>query len=52
MLHGGAGRSYDRNLFEQLALESVKAALSPVVVYFSDAASRQPCFRDDRVCTA
>ncbi|QBH02309.1 TonB-dependent receptor domain-containing protein [Xanthomonas oryzae] len=52
VLHGGAGRSYDRNLFEQLALESVKAALSPVVVYFSDAASRQPCFRDDRVCTA
>lgn len=50
MIHGGAGRSYDRNLFEQLALESVKAALSPVVVYFSDAASGQGCFRTDRAC--
>jgi len=51
VIHGGAGRSYDRNLFEQVALESVKAALSPVVVYFSDAASGQGCYRDDRVCT-
>ena len=49
VLHGGAGRSYDRNLFEQLALESSKAALSPVVVYFKDPAAAA-CYKADRVC--
>ena len=51
VLHGGAGRSYDRNLFEQLALESSKAALSPVAVYFQDPATGQ-CFKSDRTCVA
>ncbi|MDV0438392.1 TonB-dependent receptor domain-containing protein [Xanthomonas sacchari] len=51
VLHGGAGRSYDRNLFEQLALETSKAALSPVAVYFQNPATGQ-CYRSDRVCTA
>jgi len=51
VLHGGAGRSYDRNLFEQLALETSKAALSPVAVYFQNPATGQ-CYRADRVCTA
>ncbi|CTP89370.1 hypothetical protein A6R71_06400 [Xanthomonas translucens pv. arrhenatheri] len=51
VLHGGAGRSYDRNLFEQLALETSKAALSPVAVYFQNPATSQ-CYRSDRVCTA
>jgi outer membrane receptor protein involved in Fe transport len=51
VLHGGAGRSYDRNLFEQLALETSKAALSPVVVYFQDPSTGQ-CYRSDRVCAA
>ncbi|QNH19028.1 membrane protein [Xanthomonas sp. SS] len=49
VLHGGAGRSYDRNLFEQLALETSKAALSPVAVYFENPATGQ-CFRNDRTC--
>ena len=49
VLHGGAARSYDRNLFEQLALETSKAALSPVAVYFQDPATGQ-CYRADRVC--
>ncbi|MFT4249412.1 MAG: TonB-dependent receptor [Pseudomonas sp.] len=49
VLHGGAGRSYDRNLFEQLALETSKAALSPVVVYFKESESGS-CYRADRVC--
>ncbi|UYB52321.1 TonB-dependent receptor [Xanthomonas sp. AM6] len=51
VLHGGAGRSYDRNLFEQLALETSKAALSPVAVYFQNPATGQ-CFRSDRTCAA
>ncbi|MEE7546148.1 TonB-dependent receptor [Xanthomonas sp. Kuri4-1] len=51
VLHGGAGRSYDRNLFEQLALETSKAALSPVAVYFQDPATGT-CYRADRVCVA
>ncbi|KLD79507.1 TonB-dependent receptor [Xanthomonas hyacinthi] len=51
VLHGGAARSYDRNLFEQLALESSKAALSPVAVYFENPATGQ-CYRSDRTCVA
>ncbi|ELQ07232.1 TonB-dependent receptor [Xanthomonas translucens] len=49
VLHGGAGRSYDRNLFEQLALETSKAALSPVVVYFKDPTA-SACYKADRAC--
>ena len=50
VIHGGAGRSYDRNLFKLLALEVSKAALSPVAVYFEDPATGQ-CYRDDgRAC--
>ncbi|WP_372361721.1 TonB-dependent receptor domain-containing protein [Xanthomonas sp. NCPPB 1325] len=51
ILHGGAARSYDRNLFEQLALETSKAALSPVAVYFENPATQQ-CYRADRPCIA
>ncbi|MGH8167276.1 MAG: TonB-dependent receptor domain-containing protein, partial [Woeseiaceae bacterium] len=46
VIHGGAGRSYDRNLFELLAFEVSKAALSPVAIYFQDPVSGE-CFRDD-----
>ncbi|WP_045757539.1 TonB-dependent receptor [Xanthomonas albilineans] len=49
VLHGGAGRSYDRNLFEQLALETSKAALSPVTVYFKNSATGS-CYKADRAC--
>lgn len=45
VIHGGAGRSYDRNLFKLLSLEVSKAALSPIAIYFQDAAGE--CFRDD-----
>ena len=52
VIHGGAGRSYDRNVFEQLSLEASKAALSPVAVYFEDPATGE-CYRDDgRPCVA
>lgn len=50
VIKGGAGRSYDRNLFRLLSLEVSKAALSPVAVYFQDPATGQ-CYRDDgRAC--
>jgi hypothetical protein len=52
VIHGGAGRSYDRNLFSVLALETSKAALSPVAVYFQDDTGQ--CYRgpggDGRAC--
>jgi len=52
VIHGGAGRSYDRNLFKLLALEVSKAALSPVAIYFQDPGSGL-CYRDDgRPCVA
>lgn len=49
VMHGGAGRSYDRNLFEQMAYETSKAALSPVAVYFQDPATHT-CYHSDRLC--
>ncbi len=52
VIHGGAGRSYDRNLFKLLAFETSKAALSPVAIYFQEPATGQ-CYRDDgRPCIA
>jgi outer membrane receptor protein involved in Fe transport len=52
VIHGGVGRSYDRNLFSVLALEVSKAALSPVAIYFQDPDTGQ-CYRDDgRPCVA
>ncbi|HBK46418.1 MAG TPA: hypothetical protein DDZ67_08290 [Xanthomonadaceae bacterium] len=51
VLHGGAARSYDRNLFEQLALETSKSALSPVVVYFQNPATGA-CYKADNTCVA
>ncbi|PZP62620.1 MULTISPECIES: TonB-dependent receptor [Pseudoxanthomonas] len=52
VIHGGAGRSYDRNLFEQLAYETSKAALSPVAVFFRGnyPNSTNGCYRPDRLC--
>jgi outer membrane receptor protein involved in Fe transport len=46
VIHAGAGRSYDRNLFSLLALETSKAALSPIAIYFQDPNTGE-CFRDD-----
>ncbi|MEO7149665.1 MAG: TonB-dependent receptor [Rhodanobacteraceae bacterium] len=41
VIFGGAGRSYDRNLYQYLQLEQTKAALSEPTYYFST--STQPC---------
>jgi outer membrane receptor protein involved in Fe transport len=52
VIHGGAGRSYDRNLFSLLSLEVSKAALSPIAIYFEDPDTGL-CYRDDgRPCVA
>lgn len=51
VFHGGAGRSYDRNLFKELAFEVSKGVLSPLAVYFQDPATGQ-CYRNDRTCVA
>ncbi|MBV6863609.1 TonB-dependent receptor [Xanthomonas euvesicatoria] len=51
VLFGGAGRSYDRNLFDILGLEQVKSALAPVAVYFENPATGT-CYRADRTCVA
>lgn len=50
VIHGGAGRSYDRNLYNYLQLEVTKSALSQPTIYFRDPATglcyreRTPCF--------
>lgn len=47
VVHGGAGRSYDRNLFKYLALEQSKAAISPVNIRFQDPATGECYIQDD-----
>ena len=50
VFHGGAGRSYDRDLFDNLALETTKLALPQPTVYFRNPATgncmygQTPCF--------
>ncbi len=44
VVHGGAGRFYDRNLFSIMALEVSKAALSPVEIHFQNPATGE-CYR-------
>ncbi|WP_204128545.1 hypothetical protein, partial [Pseudomonas ogarae] len=34
VFHGGAGRSYDRDLFDNLQLETTKLALPQPTIYF------------------
>ncbi len=49
VLHGGAGRAYDRDLFDYLQLEVTKAALPQITVNFRDPATGQ-CYRDANPC--
>lgn len=44
VLHGGAGRAYDRDLYDYLQLETTKAALPQYTIYFRDPATGQ-CHR-------
>ncbi|MEJ1095180.1 MULTISPECIES: TonB-dependent receptor [unclassified Pseudoxanthomonas] len=45
VIHGGVGRSYDRNLFKDLALEKTKSAVSLVRLEFQDPATGE-CVRE------
>jgi len=42
VIFGGAGRSYDRNLYDYMGLEQVKSALSAYTIRFSDATGCTP----------
>jgi hypothetical protein len=39
VIHGGAGRSYDRDLFDNLQLETTKLALPQPTIYFRNPAT-------------
>jgi len=49
VIHGGAGRAYDRDLFTYLQLERTKAALPQITVNFADPASGG-CYRGAAPC--
>ena len=49
VIHGGAGRSYDRDLFDYLQLEVTKAALPQVTVNFQDPGTGA-CYRGAAPC--
>lgn len=51
VIHGGAGRSYDRNLYDFLQLEVTKSALPQLNIYFEDPATGE-CYRDNVPCFA
>lgn len=44
VIHGGAGRSYDRNLFRRMAFEKIKGQLSFTTLNFQDPATGQCIF--------
>jgi outer membrane receptor protein involved in Fe transport len=45
VIHGGAGRSYDRNLFKDLALEKTKSSVSLMRIEFEDPVTGE-CVRE------
>lgn len=49
VIHGGAGRSYDRNLYDFLQLELTKSALPQLTINFRDPATGQ-CYRNRTPC--
>ncbi|CAM0123869.1 TonB-dependent receptor [Stenotrophomonas maltophilia] len=49
VIHGGAGRSYDRDLFDYLQLETTKLALPQPTIYFRNPATGQ-CFQGNAAC--
>ena len=51
VIHGGAGRSYDRNLYDFMQLEVTKAALSQATLYFQDPETGG-CYRSNSPCIA
>jgi outer membrane receptor protein involved in Fe transport len=49
VIHGGVGRSYDRDLYDYLQLETTKSALPQQTVYFADPATGT-CHRGSAPC--
>ena len=49
VIHGGAGRSYDRDLFDYLQLETTKLALPQPTIYFRNPATGT-CFQGNAAC--
>ena len=49
VIHGGAGRSYDRNLYDFLQLEVTKSALPQLTINFEDPATGT-CYRGAASC--
>ena len=49
MIHGGAGRSYDRDLFDNLQLETTKLALPQPTIYFRNPATNT-CINGQAAC--
>ncbi len=49
VVHGGAGRAYDRNLYDYLQLEQTKAALPAFTVFFRDPVTGQ-CHNNGQPC--
>lgn len=51
VIHGGAGRSYDRNLYNYLQLEVTKSALPQLTIFFADPVTGE-CYRNNSPCFA
>lgn len=49
VIHGGAGRAYDRDLYDYLQLETTKSALPEYTIYFQDPATGQ-CYKGSTPC--
>ncbi|MBI0320346.1 TonB-dependent receptor, partial [Streptomyces javensis] len=49
VIHGGAGRSYDRDLFDNLQLETTKLALPQPTIYFRNPATGA-CINGQAAC--
>lgn len=49
VIHGGAGRSYDRNVYDFLQLEVTKSALPQLTINFRDPVTGT-CYRDRTPC--
>ncbi|WP_141059229.1 TonB-dependent receptor [Stenotrophomonas rhizophila] len=49
VIHGGAGRSYDRDLFDNLQLETTKLALPQPTIYFRNPATGS-CLNGQAAC--
>ncbi len=49
VIHGGAGRSYDRNVYDFLQLEVTKSALPQLTIHFRNPATGL-CYRNETPC--